>query len=149
MRMRHQSIYSGAKQTKIRNSSIKLQAVHQNTKCSNRIRIKTITVDSCHHKWQQTRRIPAEANCQGLLIDRGCNSTLDKPFADPERGAWTFERHQRLIDEEEDLEIDRPINKEEGVSATGCHVMRACAHEENRRCETECCDETTTSSHFT
>ena len=46
-----------------------------------------------------------QMKAQGLLIDRGCDSTSDKPFADPEKGAWTCKRHQKLLDCEEDLEM--------------------------------------------
>ena len=52
-----------------------------------------------------------------------------------------------VLEHEENTDHDRPINKE-GVSATGCHVIRVCVHEENRGYEIECCNETTTSSYF-
>ena len=56
--------------------------------------------------------IEHQMKAQGLLIDRGYDSTLDKPFADPEKGAWTYERHQKLEDCEEDLEmINRDIQR--------------------------------------
>ena len=56
--------------------------------------------------------IEHQMKAEGVIIDRGCHSALDKPFADPERGAWTHERHVRLADEEEDLEmISRDIQR--------------------------------------